>query len=108
MSVYSWPDLKANNGKLPQQRYSVRGDGTRASATADGAVYPAQNVGRFQIREDMVKHWQDIGTVIQGAAISGYTFDQNLYLEVASLMSDVSDVVVPWPNQVTDKLTPTG
>lgn len=108
VSVYSWPDLQANNGKLPQQRYSVRGEGTQASATADGAVYPAQNVGRFQVREDMVKLWQDIGTVMQGAAISGYTFDQNLYLEVASLMSDTSDVVVPWPNQVTDNLTPTG
>jgi hypothetical protein len=108
VSVYSWPDLKANGGKLPTQRYSVRGEGTRASAHADGAVYPAQNVGRFQIREDMVKQWQDIGVVIQGAAIQGYTFDQNYYLEVQSRMSDVSDVVVPWPNQVTDKLTPTG
>ncbi len=108
VSVYNWPDLKKNNGKLPVQRYSVRGPGTQASATADGAVYPAQNVGRFQMREDMVKHWQEIGTVIQGAAIEGYTFDQGYYLEVASMMSDVSDLVVPWPNQVTDQLTPTG
>jgi hypothetical protein len=108
VSVYSWPDLKLNNGKLPQQRYSVRGEGTQATANADGAVYPAQNVGRFQVREDMVKQWQNIGTVIQGAAIDGYTFDQNLYLEVASMMTNISDVVVPWPNQVTDKLTPTG
>jgi hypothetical protein len=108
VSVYSWPDLKANNGKLPTQRYSVRGEGTRATATSDGAVYPAQNVGRFQIREDMVKQWQNIGVVIQGAAIDGYSFDQSLYLEVASLMSDISDTVVPWPNQVTDTLTPTG
>jgi len=46
--------------------------------------------------------------VIQGAAINGYTFDQGYYLEVQSLMTDVSDVVVPWPNQLTDKLTPTG
>lgn len=108
VSVYGWPDLKANNGTLPVQRYSVRGEGTVASASADGAVYAAQNVGRFQVREDMIKQWQNIGTVVQGGAIEGYTFDQGYYLEVQSLMTDVSNTVVPWPNQVTDTLTPTG
>lgn len=106
VSVYTYEDLKANDGTLPEQRYSVRGDGTRGEPGTDGAPFAAENVGRFQVREDIVKHWQDIGTVLQGPAIEGYTFDQNYYLEAASRMSRVSDRVEPWPNQVTDKTHP--
>jgi hypothetical protein len=57
----------------------------------------------------MLSHWQEIGTVVQAPAIVGYptTFNQNYFLEVASLMSNVSDVVEPYPNTLTQTVEPT-
>ncbi len=106
VSVYKYQDLVASNGKLPQQRFSVRGEGTQTipgpnngvypvkpgpegpGAGPDGSFFQMQQVGRFQERADMLEHWQEIGTVVQGPAIEGYpsTFDQSYFLEVASLM----------------------
>lgn len=123
VSVYNYQDLVAGQGTLPQQRFSVRGEGTQTIPGPDNGVWPPitlpdgsvvgsgpdesffqmEQVGRFQVREDMLEHWQEIGTVIQGPAIVGYpaTFNQNYFLEVASLMSNVSDVVEPYPNTLT-------
>lgn len=66
-------------------------------------------MGRFQKRQDMLDHWPEIGVVIQGPAIEGYpaTFNQGYFLEVASLMSNVSDVVEPYPNTLTQTVEPT-
>lgn len=130
VSVYKYQDLVDNGGKLPQQRFSVRGQGTQAipgpddgvwpvqtdpnkegpGAGPDGTFFEIQQVGRFQVRRDMLEHWQEIGTVIQGPAIEGYptTFDRDYFLEVASRMSDVSDVVQPYPNTLPGDVEKTG
>lgn len=110
VSVYTYADLKASGGKLPEQRFSVRGEGTQGQAGVDGSVFPMQQVGRFQVRADMVKRWQDIGTSIQGAAISGYdaSYDQQYLLEVQGRLSDAGDEVEPYPNEVTDQVHPVG
>lgn len=127
VSVYNYQDLVAANGALPQQRFSVRGDGTPTRPGPDNGVYPPlsgpegpgagpdgsffqmEQVGRFQDRKDILEHWQEIGTVVQAPAIEGYptTFNQNYFLEVASLMSNVSDVVEPYPNTATQTVEPT-
>lgn len=128
VSVYAYKDLVANNGKLPAQRFSVRGENTGSipgpnngvwpvrpppnppwGAGPDGTFFEIQQVGRFQVRENMVKGWQDIGTMIQGVAIEGYdpNFDQRLILEVESRMTNASDLVQEWPNNLTDKVIKT-
>lgn len=129
VSVYTYQDLRANDGKLPQQRFSVRGEGTQTipgpdngvwpvqtdptkegpGAGPDGSFFQMQQVGRFQERVDMLEQWYKIGTVVQGPAIVKYPlqFDQNLFLEVVSLMSNVSDVVEPYPNTLTQTVEKT-
>jgi hypothetical protein len=125
VSVYKYQDLVASGGKLPPQRFSVRGEGTPTLPGPDNGAFPVetdpnssngpgtgpdgsffqiQQVGRFQERVDMLENWYQIGTVVQGPAIVGYpsTFDQSYFLEVASLMSNASDVVQPYPNKLTD------
>lgn len=111
VAVYTYEDLLKNNGVLPEQRYSVRGEGTAAVATTDSGGFDsaAMNVGRYQDRVDMLTNWDRIGTIIQGPAIDGYdeSFDTEYYLEVQSLFEkDESNLVVPWPNTVTDKVYP--
>ncbi len=110
VAVYTFDDLVANNGELPIQRYSVRGEGTAAiQQQGDNFNLPAMNVGRYQQRRDILDNWQNIGTVIQGPAIKGYKneYNPNYYLEVASnFLKDKSNLVEAWPNQVTDKTYP--
>jgi hypothetical protein len=117
VAVYTFEDLaKRNDNSLPLQRYSLRGKGTSSSGqditfNNHGVLEnsPASNVGRFQDRKDIIKHWQDIGVVIQGAAIDNYPdkFDPGYYLEVQSKFSqDESNLVQPWPNTVTDNVEP--
>jgi hypothetical protein len=101
VAVYTYEDLAANNGTLPTQRYSVRGKGTTTAHAAE--------VGRFQERVNILLNWDKIGTVIQGPAIEGYPDDYpaNYYLEVKSgFTKDESNLVVPWPNTVTDQTYP--
>lgn len=131
VSVYLYADLVANQGRLPAQRFSVRGRGTQAipgpdngvwpvkegtkppeGAGPDGSFFDIQQVGRFQDREEFIRHWQEIGTVIQGRAITGYdpSWDEEdgvLLLEVQSQMSNVSDIVQEWPNNLPDKVVKT-
>lgn len=117
VAVYTFDDLaKRDDNTLPTQRYSVRGEGT--SSTGQDITFndkgefeksPASSVGRFQDRKKMISHWQDIGVVMQGAAIDKYpdNFDPNYYLEVCSnFTEDKSNLVQPWPNTVTDKVYP--
>ena len=86
VAVYAAKDVV--NGKLGNQRYSVRGRGTE--------VENPEQQGRYQNRLDMLKNWDKIGIIIQGSAIDGdvkYSKDQ--YLEVESLLDETE--VVPWP-----------
>lgn len=103
VAVYTFDDLIANEGTLPEQRFSVRGAGTEATANWAGA-FPAQNVGRYQDAGQMLTEWHKIGMVIQGSAIEGYPedFDPDYYLEVASQLDDGGDPVSPWPNTIVD------
>jgi hypothetical protein len=76
--------------RLGPQRYSVRGPGTE---TNDPALK-----GSFQSYLDFVKHWFEIGVVIQGTAIteeSGGPFSADVFLEVRS-ERDQPDPP-PWP-----------
>lgn len=122
VAVYTFEDLMANTdrGQLPAQRYSVRGEGTKAQSQLSSPGCPihkpcvieedsfdskAMNVGRYQDRRNILTNWMRIGTIIQGAAIEGYPddFDPNYYLEVESLFDkDESNKVIFWPNTVTD------
>ena len=109
--MYNYQDLVAAKGTLPQQRFSVRGEGTPTQpgpdngvwthgGGPDGSFFQIEQVGRFQVRDDMLEHWQEIGTVVQGPAITGYpaTFNQNYFLEVSVLNSvhSVNSVYFPW------------
>jgi hypothetical protein len=110
VAVYTYDDLVANNGNLPPQRYSVRGEGT-AAVQQDGGVFntPAMNVGRYQDRRGILLNWDKIGVVMQAAAIDGYdpAYRADYYLEVSSLFTkDYSNLVEPWPNYVTDQTHP--
>ncbi|WP_289150048.1 LodA/GoxA family CTQ-dependent oxidase [uncultured Salipiger sp.] len=105
VAVYTFDDLAANGGALPRQKFSVRGEGTKAQPSPVGpGPFPAQNVGRFQDRENILLNWQKIGVIMQGPAIEGYdpSYPTNYYLEVASLFEDDADPVIPWPNTIAD------
>ncbi len=103
VAVYTFEDLMAGGGKLPAQRFSVRGEGTVATASEE-SPFPAQNVGRYQKRVDILTNWHRIGTIVQGPAIEGYPSDfaPDLYLEIQSQLEDSGDPVDPWPNTVVD------
>lgn len=109
VAVYTYDDLVANNGNLPAQRYSVRGEGTAAAPAETAGQFnaPAMNVGRYQHRNKILIEWDKIGFVIQGPAIEGYDsrYPHDYYLEVQSLFKDdQSNLVEPWPNAVSDKV----
>lgn len=117
VAVYTFADLAANGGNLPQQRYSVRGAGTAAQdhSSPGNVDTAAMNVGRFQERVDILLNWSRIGTMMQGPAIDGYkphvpgtdSYRPDYYLEVQSQFDkDESNLVVPWPNSITDKVYP--
>ena len=109
VSVYTYEDYVNNDyAFFGNQRFSVRGDGTTVfpGDHNDGGSLP-ENVGRFQVRLDMVKNWMNIGVVIQGPAIVGFKGDNtDLFLEVESLLKGKSDVSQPWPILTTDKVYP--
>ena len=126
VAVYTFKDLmaNANKGKLPEQRYSVRGEGTAAQEKLSSPGCPmskpcipetdsfdskAMNVGRYQDRRDFLSNWMRIGVIMQGPAIKDYPadFDKDYYLEVESLFDkDESNKVIFWPNTVTDNVFP--
>lgn len=119
VAVYTFKDLMANTnkGQLPEQRYSVRGEGTAAQEKLSSPGCPfsasfdskAMNVGRYQDRRNILTNWMRIGTIIQGPAIKDYPadFDKDYYLEVESLFDkDESNKVIFWPNTVSDNVFP--
>lgn len=83
--------------ELARQRWSVRGPGTDSPKP--------ENWGRFQVRRDMLDHWQDIGVVIQAPAIElpGSSLPATWYLETASLLRDTGHTPVEdFPNIAWD------
>lgn len=119
VAVYTFEDLMANTdrGKLPNQRYSLRGEGTAAQENLATPGCPfsgdfdmkAMNVGRYQNRRNFLTNWMNVGTILQGPAIEGYPddFDKGYYLEVESLFKkDESNKVIFWPNVVDDEVYP--
>lgn len=119
VAVYTFDDLMANTkrGELPEQRYSLRGEGTAAQEKLSTAGCPfsgsfdsaAMNVGRYQDRRNILTNWMRIGTIMQGPAIEGYPddFNKDYYLEVESQFEkDDSNKVIFWPNTVSDNVFP--
>ncbi|OAB78795.1 LodA/GoxA family CTQ-dependent oxidase [Cochleicola gelatinilyticus] len=122
VAVYTFEDLMANTdiGKLPEQRYSLRGKGTGAVENMPPPPgcpmhnpkpfdMKAMNVGRYQNRRDFLTKWMDIGIIMQGPAIEGYPsdFDTDYFLEVESgFITDESNKVIFWPNVVDDEVYP--
>lgn len=110
VSVYTYEDYKLNGDAFfAEQRFSVRGTGTQwtpGNPDPEMAV-GTESVGRYQERLDILMHWFDIGTVIQGPAIEGFKgTDDDLFLEVESLLEGPSDWSQPWPIETTDKVFP--
>jgi len=107
VSVYTYEDyVKNDNAFFGNQQFSVRGTGTQVFPNdhQDGGSQ-AENVGRYQERINMVENWMNIGVVIQGPAIEGFKGDNDdLFLEVESLLTGPSDVSQPWPILTTDKV----
>lgn len=119
VAVYVAEDVKTAK-KLPDQRYFVRGPGTKTSASNPPPFGPANpaEVGRYQQSPKdaqgkatnagisrILDNWMKIGTVIQATNIDEpkNEYDPNSYLEVGSLFGtaeDTSDEVVLWPNTV--------
>lgn len=76
------------DGKLGEQRYSIRGPGATSKDLG--------TTGRYQNLEDMVLNWHHIGIVVQGSAIAGDgTFSKDQFLEVEGQLDEPE--VVPWP-----------
>ena len=83
-------------GRLPGQRWSLRGPGTHSPDFAD--------VGRYQNREEFVRRWSEVGTVIQRTQIEGLLNQSAIdalpvetFLEVASLLATEGEFIVDWP-----------
>ncbi len=110
VSVYTYEDYAANgNAFFAEQRFSVRGTGTQWLPDNPDPEYSvgAESVGRFQDRLNIVTRWFDIGIVLQGPAIEGFTgSNSDMFLEVKSLLEGPSDWSQPWPIQTTDKVFP--
>lgn len=123
VSVYTYDDLKANNGKFWEkgginpaltQRFSVRGAGTKSdgvtghSGLEDAYDSPSMQVGRFQQKKNMVLHWHEIGVVMQSTQIEDFPYeDKDIYLEVQSQFEhDESNMVEPFPTLATDDVKP--
>ncbi|WP_108263281.1 LodA/GoxA family CTQ-dependent oxidase [Mangrovicoccus ximenensis] len=109
VSVYTYDDYVANgNAFFGEQHFSVRGTGTQVETgdTLEGSA-ATENVGRYQVRLDMLSNWFNIGVVMQGPAITGFQGgNDDLFLEVASLLTGPSDWSQPWPILTTDKVYP--
>ncbi len=118
VAIYKATDVADNGRKLGDQRFSVRGPGTKTQ-TAQGQDPPPfgpavpGEVGRYQEQPAtgpdagegimrILDYWMDIGTVIQATNIDdGTDYDPSFYLEVRSRLEDEdSDKVHPWPNTV--------
>jgi L-Lysine epsilon oxidase N-terminal/L-lysine epsilon oxidase C-terminal domain/Iron-containing redox enzyme len=99
VAVFTAEDVTWTPGDLSKpvlggQRWSVRGPGTDSTEP--------QNWGRFQppVRQ-MLENWQNIGVVLQGAAIesAGPPYPPDSFLETGSRLVDTGRTpVAPFPN----------
>ena len=127
VAVHVAKDVTGGGKVLPEQRFSIRGPGTKTEPMGGkppkfGPANPSE-VGRYQQQVEadgkptgpgimrILDHWMEIGTVIQGTNIdpeseglgADVEFSPNFYLEVQGQLSDVeeeSDIVMPWPTAV--------
>lgn len=125
VSVYTYKDLQnsmhkgrfyGDDGIIPAipQRFSLRGPGTNSDEVKIGDDKngsfdsPMMQVGRFQDRVNILLQWQDIGFVVQSAAIKDFQYDdKELYLEVESnFEKDESNLVGQFPTEVLDPTAP--
>jgi hypothetical protein len=92
---WSWPAQRpvavyvaadAIDGRLPAQKYSIRGTGTFTSNL--------KTMASFQDPVTAVRLWDELGIVLQGTAIEG-GHDPAHFLEVASRLDPAP--VVEWP-----------
>ncbi|MFZ6770931.1 LodA/GoxA family CTQ-dependent oxidase [Undibacterium sp. Di26W] len=118
VAVYTYRDVVANNGYVVArdgtkavQRFSVRGNGTKARRFEDeGFNRPAMNTGRYQDRKEFLLNWSRVGFILQSRAIAQDADAPSLksedyFLEVSSQFeTDESNLVEYWPNTVIDKL----
>ncbi len=115
VAVHKAADVSSDGQTLGEQRFSVRGEGTKTSSPNPPQVGPqdAAEVGRYQQQPPTGKgagpgimrildHWMNIGTVIQATNIDdGVPYDPTFFLEVMSRLEDKdSDGVMPWPTNV--------
>lgn len=88
-AVYTADDARAGN--LDKQRFSIRGFGTASNDPS--------NQGRYQQYIDFLKHWPEVGTILQATQIDTVQgkFQDDWYLEVQSQLDDSNSDVQPWP-----------
>lgn len=100
VTVYTAEDYDAE-GKLPAQRYSVRGPGTYPGTNSPDDRHDLANAGRFWKYRDMLSHWNEIGVVVQSTIIDNdQCYPDDIYLEVESQLKDGPHKLAdptPWP-----------
>ena len=100
VTVYVADDYK-EDGKLPAQRYSVRGKGTYPGVNSPDDKHDLANAGRFWEYRDMLSHWNEIGIIVQGTVIDdGKDYPDDYYFEVQSQLGDGPKKLAdptPWP-----------
>ena len=102
VTVYVADDYESGGiDELPPQRYSVRGPGTMPGVEAPGDKEDLANAGRFWDYKEMLRHWDEIGTVVQATQIDdGKSYEDDLYLEVQSQLGERPPELAPphaWP-----------
>lgn len=112
VATYTFQDLSKANGKLPdKQRFCVRGTGTPVPQRSQDTPFPAQHVGRYQDRVNILVGWDKVGVILQAPAIEGFdgskwSHAKDYYLEAENRLTGPSDAVDPWPITVTSKVYP--
>jgi hypothetical protein len=98
---WSWPSQRPDavypatevvGGVLPDQVWSIRGPGTLTN--------DAKTTATFQKALDSVQHWDRIGIVLQGTAITGDHYPPDFFLEAESRLlteGQSINVVAAWP-----------
>src|SRR5919206_366102 len=98
---WSWPSQRPDavypatdvvNGVLPERVWSIRGPGTLTNDPKTAAT--------FQKALQSVTHWDRIGVVLQGTAITGDHYPPDFFLEAESLLPTEGqsvNVVAEWP-----------
>jgi hypothetical protein len=108
VATYTFQDVTAHPQRKPdKQRFCVRGTGTPVPSK-DVEPFPAQHVGRYQERHNILVGWDKVGFILQAPAIDGYdpswTEGAEYYLEAENRLTGPSDQVTPFPVTVVDEV----